>query len=114
VKELPGVFQAYGIPTLFIAFLMPFLVGLMTGITQAYVGLTFPILIGLAQGQTAPGGWAAFAFVSGFAGVLLSPVHLCMILTNAYFKANTSRVYRLLLPPALVLVAVGLLLGLRH
>jgi len=114
VKELPGVFQAYGIPTLFIAFLMPFLVGLMTGITQAYVGLTFPILIGLAQGQMAPGGWAAFAFVSGFAGVLLSPVHLCLILTNAYFKANAARVYRLLILPALVLIAVGLLLALRR
>ncbi len=112
VKELPGVFHSYGIPTLLIAFLMPFLVGLMTGITQAYVGLTFPILIGLVQGGAAPGAWTAFAFVSGFAGVLLSPVHLCLILTNAYFKANAVRVYRLLVIPSLALVAAGLALAL--
>jgi integral membrane protein (TIGR00529 family) len=112
VKELPGVFQTYGIPTLLITFLVPFLAGLVTGITQAYVGLTFPILIGLAQGQTVPSGWTAFAFVSGFAGVLLSPVHLCLILTNSYFKANTARVYRLLILPSLALIASGLVMAL--
>lgn len=110
VKGLPGLFHQYGIPTLAIAFLLPFLVGLMTGITQAYVGLTFPILLALSGAS--PAGWTVFAFVSGFAGVLLSPVHLCMILTNSYFKADTNRVYRLLLLPALMIVLAGLLLAL--
>jgi hypothetical protein len=88
---------------------------MMTGITQAYVGMTFPILLGLVSGQNVSNvspGWTAFAFVSGFAGVLLSPVHLCLILTNAYFKANTLRVYRLLFLPALALIAAGLALAL--
>jgi len=36
------------------------------------------------------------ALVSGFVGVLLSPLHLCLLLSNAYFKTTLAPVYRLL------------------
>jgi hypothetical protein len=40
------------------------------------------------------------ALVSGFFGVLLSPLHLCLLLSNAYFKTTLAPVYRLLGNPA--------------
>ena len=85
------------VPLMFIAVILPFLVGLITGITIAFVGVTLPILIPLIHSL----GEAHFmlpyvmlAVVCGFAGVLLSPLHLCLILSNEYFNTSMGSVYR--------------------
>jgi hypothetical protein len=54
----------------------------------------------------------AFAYVSGFAGILLSPAHLCLALTADYFKAELKDVYRILILPVAVvfLSALGALI----
>jgi len=48
-----------------------------------------------------------FVFASGFAGVLLSPVHLCLLLSNQYFGARLSGVYIYLIPATLAIIAAG-------
>jgi hypothetical protein len=80
----------------------------MTGLTVGFVGITFPLLLPL-MGVAAPSpALVALAFGSGFAGVMLSPVHLCYVLTCDYFQADIARVYhRLFLPSALVMAAVA-------
>lgn len=99
-------FAESGLPPYLVLFALPFLAGLMTGLTIAYVGITFPILMPLMGGDTPSLGLLALAFGSGFAGVMLSPVHLCLVLTREYFNADMTRVYhRLWAPSALVLVA---------
>ena len=46
------------------------------------------------------------ALVSGFVGVLLSPLHLCLLMSNEYFHTTLGRVYRyLVIPCAALLVA---------
>ena len=45
-------------------------------------------------------------YTTGFIGVLLSPVHLCLVLTKDYFEANFRRVYHYLIPSA-VFVQLG-------
>lgn len=103
---ISATFAESGLPPLLIISIIPFLVGLMTGLTVAYVGITFPILLPLMGGATPSAGLLALAFGSGFAGVMLSPVHLCLVLTREYFNADLGLVYRrLLMPSALVLAA---------
>ena len=100
------------IPLLIIIALLPFMVGLITGLAIAVVGSTFPILIpmihsmGEAQHMLA---YIMLAMVCGFAGVLLSPLHLCLVLSNEYFQTKLSSVYRYLWFPctALILSAFG-------
>ena len=85
------------VPLMLIAVILPFFVGLITGITIAFVGVTLPILIplihslGEAQFMLA---YVMLAVVCGFAGVLLSPLHLCLILSNEYFNTSMGAVYR--------------------
>ena len=99
-------FTGSGLPPLLILVTIPFLAGLMTGLTIAYVGITFPLLLPLMGGATPSLGLIALAFGSGFAGVMLSPLHLCLVLTREYFNADMARVYRRLwVPSALVLAA---------
>ncbi len=96
VKNLSGFFVEQGIPTLPILCLLPFLVGMLTGLTVGFVGSTFPLLISL--GGTATLADISLAFAAGFIGVLLSPVHLCLILTREYFKADLWEIYKKMIP----------------
>lgn len=103
---ISAFFSAAHLPLYLLLILIPFIAGIMTGLTVGFVGITFPLLLPL-MGASAPSpGLVALAFGSGFAGVMLSPVHLCYVLTCDYFQADIARVYhRLLVPSALVLLA---------
>jgi hypothetical protein len=46
--------------------------------------------------------------VSGATGVMLSPMHLCFLLTNEYFGVTPGSVYRQLWKPCVALVAAGM------
>ncbi len=102
-------FAVSGLPVILIIAVLPFLTGFVTGLTIAYVGITFPLLLPLmGHGALFPG-LLALAFGSGFAGVMLSPLHLCLVLTREYFNADISMVYRLLLLPSLLVLAAVLI-----
>lgn len=104
---ITAFFAVSGMPAALIVVLLPFLAGFMTGMTIAYVGITFPLLLPLFAEGGSFSGMLALAFGSGFAGVMLSPLHLCFVLTREYFNADFAVVYRLLwLPSLLVLAAV--------
>jgi len=81
----------------------------MTGLTIAFVGITFPFLLPLMGGMSPEPGLVAFAFASGFAGVMLSPVHLCLVLTREYFGADFAQVYHRLLLPSLLVLATAVI-----
>ncbi|HSB33750.1 MAG TPA: DUF401 family protein, partial [Nitrospirota bacterium] len=107
IESLPVFFRESGLPTGAILFALPFIVGLLTGLTVGFVGATFPIITAMLGGHPDPGA-VTFAFASGFAGVMLSPSHLCLLLTIRYFKADTAGTYRLMYVPVLLVFAVGL------
>jgi hypothetical protein len=78
----------------------------MTGVTIAPIGIGFPILIPLLQTHPDFHYYMALAFAGGIGGVMLSPLHLCLILTKEYFQADWKGVYRLVwFPVASILIA---------
>lgn len=102
VKNLSIFFRESGVAILPMLFLLPFVTGLLTGLTLGFVGATFPLLTSLSGTTEA----VSFAFASGFIGVLLSPVHVCLILTREYFKADMTGIYKRMLPAvSLVFIA---------
>jgi len=108
IEALPAFFQRSGLPTGVVLFALPFLVGLLTGLTVGFVGATFPIIMAMLGGDPDPAS-ITFAFASGFAGVMLSPTHLCLLLTLKYFKADMAGTYRLIYLPVLLVFLVGLI-----
>ena len=94
-----------GVPLEAALIALPLLAGVLTGITVGFVGATFPLLVSLPGGDTLAS--VALAFAAGFTGVLLSPVHVCLILTKEYFHAGMAALYRRLAPPAVALTAAG-------
>ncbi|NWF52046.1 MAG: DUF401 family protein [Nitrospirae bacterium] len=106
VKNISHFCLEKGIPTLPILFSLPFITGLLTGITIGFVGGTFPLIISIAGTSTSA---ISFAFASGYLGVLFSPVHICLVLTREYFKADLWKMYKMIIPAGftLLLVAIG-------
>lgn len=107
VAALPGVLSAHGIHRALIIFLLPFLTGILTGISQGYVAVSFPLLLGMMGHPGGDLGWYVLAFISGLFGVYLSPSHLCLVLTREYFGAEWGDIYRRLLPAALAVLALA-------
>src|SRR4030065_2594843 len=106
VKNVSQFFMEEGIPTFPILFLLPFVTGLLTGITIGFVGSTFPLILSIT-GNTSLAA-ISFAFASGFLGVLLSPVHVCLILTREYFKADLWGMYKMIIPAGLIVLCVAI------
>ena len=107
IDSLPRFFRESGMPPAAVFFALPFIVGLLTGVTVAFVGSTFPLVVAMTGGHPDPS-TVTFAFASGFAGIMLSPTHLCLLLTARYFKADLAGTYRLLYLPVLLVFLVGL------
>ncbi len=108
VSALPAFMEMHGLPSIMAVILLPMIVGVMAGITVAFVGITFPIILPMLM----PGGvlspsMLALAYLSGFIGVLFSPMHLCLIFSTEYFGADMSKVYRKLAMPLLSLFVLG-------
>lgn len=92
VENLAQVFTSFNLPILPVFYILPFFVGILTGNVTGFVGATFPILLGLLPEGDVNIRLVAIAFSSGFAGAMISPVHLCLVLTVQYFQANLEKV----------------------
>ena len=109
----------WNIPLLPIIMILPFLVGIVSGITIAFVGTTFPILVNLIISTNKVDLMLPFmvlGMVCGFIGVLISPLHLCLLLSNEYFKTTLVPVYNLMKVPivSLFLITLGYFFVLSH
>ena len=107
VANLGRSLAVEGIPLMALLSAIPFVAGLLTGHTMAFVGAAFPLLMSLPGGSGPHA--ISFAFACGFLGVLLSPVHICLMLSREYFKADLWGIYKRTIPAAVVIfmVAVG-------
>ncbi|MFA7160333.1 MAG: DUF401 family protein, partial [Kiritimatiellia bacterium] len=90
-----------GISVVPIVAILPFLAGLITGIAAGFAGIAFPLIVGLLEsggcGLT-PMATLALAFGFGYMGMMVSPIHLCLIMTRDYFSARLVPIYRQLAP----------------
>ncbi len=103
LSSLTQIFRPEGISAYLLLFTVPFFLAFLTGVNHAYVGISFPILLPIFGAGHPDMVLVLFAYVSGFAGILISPAHLCLVLTLEYFKANLRDIYKILLWPVLVI-----------
>lgn len=94
-----GHLQTYNFPPFAAAFILSFIVGFATGIELSYASVAMPMLTmftGTAAGLVPQN--LMLVFGAGFLGVMMSPLHLCLVLTADYFNAKLENVYRYLAP----------------
>ena len=105
-RELTGA----GIPTVVAAAIIPFVAGLVTGVGFGYVGLAFPIVLGLVAGGGPLSREAAIVLAAafGYAGMMLSPLHVCMVVSAEHFGAGLPAMYRRFVAPLAIYVAIAM------
>ncbi|MFQ3620207.1 MAG: DUF401 family protein [Spirochaetales bacterium] len=97
----------FGIPLLALIILIPFISGVTTGITVGYVGASYPVIFRLLGAN--PTASVLFSTIvlthtSGYLGMIFSPIHVCLIVTNQYFKTSLWESLRGLIKPGIIVL----------
>lgn len=103
---------ARNIPPLPLCFLMTFVIGVTTAAEYVYTGTALPLLSAIiGTSSSIKDLYLLTSYAGGYFGVMLSPVHLCLVLTLEYYSSGYSGVYKYLLPATLLSLAITFLLA---
>ena len=108
VDKMRAEMVQWGIPMLAVIMLLPLVSGLATGLSIGFVGASFPIVLKLVP-ETAPFGEllsvTVLAYGCGYMGMLISPVHVCLIVTCEHFEQAVPRpILRMARPATMVIL----------
>ncbi|MCK4277250.1 MAG: DUF401 family protein [Phycisphaerae bacterium] len=90
------------VPLVLVMAALPFIAGIVTGLAVGFVGTSFPIVLALVPGDESIRPYVVLAYAFGHLGQMCSPLHLCHVVSNRFFKTGYGPVYRELLPAAAV------------
>jgi integral membrane protein (TIGR00529 family) len=112
VGQIRNELMAYEIPVILVILIMPFLSGLVTGIAVGFVGASFPVIIPMFQSPDLIDylSMAGLAYSFGYVGIILSPVHLCLLVSKDYYRAGLLNSYQHIIKPVLMVMAMAVML----
>lgn len=102
--------QNLAFPALLMVLLIPLLLGALTGYNLGAVALSYPLVdpfFSFTGIQLL--GLTSLIFMSSLIGYLVSPIHLCNVLSSEYLKTDTTRMYKMLLPAAIGVLCLQIL-----
>lgn len=85
LDEIVSVFNNSSLPQAVIIACLSFIFGVMTGMGQGYIAIVMPIVALMAPGNIVLVG---IAMVYCMAGQMVTPTHLCILVTVEYFKCR--------------------------
>lgn len=109
VDELRTEIELFNIPPIVVIMAIPFICGLTTGLAIGFVGASFPIVMSMlganpTMNELLPS--IALAYGCGYLGMLLSPVHVCLIVSNQHFKTKLYDSIKQLTTVAIVMLVL--------
>ena len=104
IKE---IMDSLAFPPLLIIILIPFLLGLLTGYNLGAIALSYPLVVSFFSFTGIHlVGLTSIIFMSSLIGYLISPIHLCNVLSSEYLKTDTTRMYKMFIPAAFTLLLI--------
>lgn len=85
LQEIVTAFQSSPLPVPVIIACVSLIIGVLTGMSQGHVAIIMPIIAAMQTGSL---NLAGVAMAFGVAGQMLTPTHMCLVVTVDYFKAN--------------------------
>ncbi len=89
---------------------LPMIIGALTGLMMAAVGSVFPLLLALVEashvGSSIP--WMMLGLTSALAGAMMSPLHICFVLSCQYFNVELPSSVKKVLAPGLLFILCGI------
>ncbi|WP_457591901.1 DUF401 family protein [Geoglobus sp.] len=90
------------------AFSLSFLIAFATGIELSYTSVALPLLTSFTGTGDVVNSHLFIIFLGGITGVMLSPMHLCLVFTAQYFRARLYGAYRYLIPASVLTLLISL------
>jgi len=110
IDIIPEAFAKLGIHPFIVLFIIPFFISTMTGLGTAALGIGLPVLLPIIIQGEANLYYAMLAFTGSVVGVVISPMHLCLVVTRNYFKADMGKIYKMLILPLTIITLSALVL----
>jgi len=104
---IADIIGSFSIPAIAIVIIIPLILGTLTGYNLGAIALSYFLvepffhLTGLSII-----GITSIIFISSLAGYLISPIHLCNVLSSEYLKTDTTRMYKTFVPAVFSLLIV--------
>jgi hypothetical protein len=98
------------VPVLSVVIVLPFIAGMLTGVAFGFVGVSFPLVLSLVAampGTPAVRPYAVLAYACGHLGMMISPIHLCYVVSNRYFSTTYGATMRLMIGPCLLVAGLA-------
>jgi len=105
--------ESWGIPVVLMIMVIPLISGITTGIAVGFVGASLPIAVNLLGDSPAMSSLMAttlLAYTFGYMGLMLSPVHLCLLVGCEHFNTKISGCLVGLLRPASLVLLGGIVI----
>ncbi|PLV59206.1 TIGR00529 family membrane protein [Thermotoga sp. KOL6] len=97
-------FTSWNLPPWLLLVFLPLIAGISTGITQAAVGISLPVILGIFDEKS-----ALYTYMFAVGGVILSPVHLCVVLSAKYFAVDVFSILKRVSLPLIITLVLGTL-----
>jgi len=104
ISDLFQIISSVGVSLTVLTITIPLVIGALSGTPTMGLGIVFPLLIpqfGISSVHV-----ISIIYAGIIAGYLASPMHLCLILTNSYYKSRLRKVYRYIIPSIAVLYSI--------
>jgi hypothetical protein len=102
--EIANLIGCMPIPSITMVIFIPLILGVLTGYNLGAIGLSFPIVSGFFPcpiNIITLVGYISLIYISSLVGYLISPIHLCNVLSSDYLKTDTTRMYKMYVPSSL-------------
>jgi len=103
LTEIVYAFQNSALPVPVIIACVSLLIGILTGLSQGHVAIVMPIVAAMGTGNL---DLAGIAMAFGVAGQMLTPTHMCLIVTIDYFKSGLFGTLKPILLCEIILLTV--------
>jgi uncharacterized protein len=106
-QAIASLIGTLAVSSIIIVILIPFLLGLLIGYNLGGIALSYFLVQPFFSATGIPLlGVTSIVFISALVGYLISPLHLCNVLSSEYLKTDPTRIYKWFIPAALLLLVV--------
>ncbi len=103
LNEIVTAFQNSPLPVPVIIACVTCIIGVLTGMSQGHVAIVMPIVAAMQTGSL---NLAGVAMAFGVAGQMLTPTHMCLVITVDYFKANFFKTLKPILLAEIIILTI--------
>jgi hypothetical protein len=106
---LKDIIVGANIPIISMVIIIPLFLGVLTGYNLGAVALSYPILAPFFPADISfvtLVGFTSLIFISSLVGYIISPIHLCNVVSSDYLKTDTTCMYRIYIPAAFLMLII--------